>query len=108
MVLPDTRGCAALKSKELEVVVLGALGSGTHAWNAWLVLLPLHLPKAWRLAVQTISRAGGGVRRALTGLGGSPGSQCSGSEPPAIGPGSRRSAHAGSQMNHDSSSTMDC
>lgn len=58
--------------------------------------------------MQTISRAGGGVRRALTGLRGNPGSQRSGSKPPAMGPGSRRSAHAGSQMNHDSSSTMDC
>lgn len=40
MVLPDTRGRAALKSEELEVVVLGVLGSGTHAWNPWLILRP--------------------------------------------------------------------
>lgn len=58
--------------------------------------------------MQTVSRAGGRVRHALTGLGGGPGSQHSGSEPPAMGPGRGRSARAGSQANRDSSSTMDC
>lgn len=93
--------------EELEVFVLGALGSGAHVWNPWLVLPP-RLPKAWRLVLQTVSRAGGKVRHTVTGLGGGPGSQRSGSEPPAVGPGSGRSARAGSQTNRDSSSTMDC
>lgn len=67
--------------------------SRARAWKPWLALLPLRLPKTWRLLVPTVSRVGGvGVRCALTGLGGGPGSQglgepasCRGARQQALG-----------------------